>query len=74
MRTGSTERKTRRGVLRVCLILNIAISKINLKLPRSPAHHAQHMTRGKRPAGAISDAKKFAERMGYRWQENTDNP
>jgi hypothetical protein len=32
------------------------------------------MTRGKKPAGAISDAKKFAERMGYRWQENTDNP
>lgn len=32
------------------------------------------MTRGKRPLGAIRDAKKFAERMGYRWQENTDNP
>jgi hypothetical protein len=32
------------------------------------------MTRGKRPAAAIRDAKKFAERMGYRWQENTDNP
>jgi hypothetical protein len=32
------------------------------------------MTRGKKPLGAIRDAKKFAERMGYRWQENTDNP
>jgi len=32
------------------------------------------MTRGKKPAAAIRDAKKFAERMGYRWQENTDNP
>jgi len=32
------------------------------------------MTRGKRPKAAIRDAEKFAERMGYRWQENTDNP
>jgi len=32
------------------------------------------MTRGKKPAAAIRDAKKFAETMGYRWQENTDNP
>jgi hypothetical protein len=32
------------------------------------------MTRGKRPAAAIRDAKNFAEKMGYRWQENTDNP
>ena len=32
------------------------------------------MTRGPKPAAAIRDAKKFAERMGYRWQENTDNP
>jgi hypothetical protein len=32
------------------------------------------MTRGKKPEAAIRDAKKFAERMGYRWQENTDNP
>ena len=32
------------------------------------------MTRGKKPLGAIRDAKKFAEKMGYRWQENTDNP
>jgi hypothetical protein len=32
------------------------------------------MTRGKKPAAAIRDAKKFAERMGYRWQENTNNP
>jgi len=32
------------------------------------------MTRGKRPVAAIREAKKFAERMGYRWQENTDNP
>ncbi len=32
------------------------------------------MTRGHRPLAAIRDAKKFAERMGYRWQENTDNP
>ena len=32
------------------------------------------MTRGARPLAAIRDAKKFAEKMGYRWQENTDNP
>jgi hypothetical protein len=32
------------------------------------------MTRGKKPAAAIRDAKKFAEKMGYRWQENMDNP
>jgi hypothetical protein len=32
------------------------------------------MTRGKRPVAAIREAKKFAERMCYRWQENTDNP
>lgn len=31
------------------------------------------MTRGPRPLAAIRDAKKFAEKMGYRWQENTDN-
>jgi hypothetical protein len=30
------------------------------------------MTRGKRPDGAIAEAKKFAERMGYWWQENTN--
>jgi hypothetical protein len=29
------------------------------------------MARGKRPDAAIDEAKKFAERMGYRWQENT---
>ena len=32
------------------------------------------MTRGKKPLAAIREAKKFAEKMGYRWQENTDNP
>jgi hypothetical protein len=32
------------------------------------------LTRGKRQAAAIRDTKKFAEKMGYRWQENTDNP
>jgi hypothetical protein len=32
------------------------------------------MTRGPRPLAAICDAKKFAEKMGYHWQENTDNP
>lgn len=32
------------------------------------------MPRGKRPAAAIADAKKFAEKMGYRCQENTDTP
>lgn len=32
------------------------------------------MTRGKKPAAAIRDAKKFAEKMGYRWQENMENP
>ena len=32
------------------------------------------MTRGKRPVAAIAEAKKFAEKMGYRWQENTENP
>jgi hypothetical protein len=29
------------------------------------------MTRGKKPTAAIAEAKTFAERMGYRWQENT---
>jgi hypothetical protein len=32
------------------------------------------MTHGPRPLAAIRDAKKFAEKMGYCWQENTDNP
>jgi hypothetical protein len=32
------------------------------------------MTRGKKPEAAINDAKKFAAKMGYQWQENTDNP
>lgn len=32
------------------------------------------MARGKRPVAAIAEAKKFAEKMGYRWQENTTNP
>ena len=32
------------------------------------------MTRGKKPEAAINDAKKFAEKMGYQWQENTHNP
>lgn len=32
------------------------------------------MTRGKKPVGAIRDAKELAERMGFRWQENTENP
>ena len=32
------------------------------------------MTRGKKPVAAIRDAKKFAEKMRYRWQENTENP
>jgi hypothetical protein len=36
--------------------------------------HAKNMTRGKKPDAAIREAKKFAERMGYRWQENTENP
>ncbi|MGB7788195.1 hypothetical protein [Methanoregula sp.] len=30
------------------------------------------MTRGKKPVAAIEEAKKFAERMGYWWQENTN--
>ena len=30
------------------------------------------MTRGRKPVAAIAEAKKFAERMGYRWQENPD--
>ena len=30
------------------------------------------MTRGKKPDAAIAEAKKFAERMGYWWQENTN--
>jgi hypothetical protein len=29
------------------------------------------MTRGRKPVAMIDEAKKFAERMGYRWQENT---
>jgi len=28
------------------------------------------LTRGKKSVAAIDEAKKFAERMGYRWQEN----
>jgi hypothetical protein len=39
-----------------------------------PTSHRTRMTRGKKPVAAIKEAKKFAERMGYRWQENTDNP
>jgi hypothetical protein len=30
--------------------------------------------RGKKPDAAIRDVKKFAEKKGYRWQENPDNP
>ena len=30
------------------------------------------MTRGKKPAAAIDDAKGFAQRMGYRWMDNPD--
>ena len=29
------------------------------------------MTRGKKPEAAIAEAKVFAERMGYRWMENS---
>lgn len=29
------------------------------------------MTRGKKPTATINEAKEFAERMGYRWQENS---
>ena len=32
------------------------------------------MTRGAKPLAAIKEAKKFAEKMGYRWQENSENP
>jgi hypothetical protein len=32
------------------------------------------MTRGAKPLAAIREAKKFAEKMGYRWQENLENP
>lgn len=34
------------------------------------------MTRGRKPAVAITEAKKFAERMGYRWVDNphADHP
>jgi hypothetical protein len=28
------------------------------------------MTRGRKPVKAIGEAKRFAERMGYRWQDN----
>ncbi len=31
------------------------------------------MTRGKKPVAAIAEAKSFAERMGYRSLDNTDN-
>lgn len=30
------------------------------------------MTRGKKPAASIAEAKGFAERMEYRWMENTE--
>ncbi len=33
---------------------------------------ATFMTRGKKPGAAINEAKRFAERMGYRWQTNPD--
>jgi hypothetical protein len=29
------------------------------------------LTRGKKPEAAIAEAKAFAERMGYRWTDNT---
>jgi hypothetical protein len=29
------------------------------------------MTRGKKPTTALDEAKGFAERMGYRWQDNS---
>lgn len=32
------------------------------------------MTRGQKPLAAIREAKKFAGKMGYRWQENAENP
>jgi len=32
------------------------------------------MTRGAKPLAAIKEAQKFAEKMGYRVQENTENP
>jgi hypothetical protein len=32
------------------------------------------MTRGAKPLSAIKEAKRFAETMGYRWQENSENP
>lgn len=32
------------------------------------------MTRGPPPVAAIRDAKKFAKKMGYFVQENTENP
>jgi len=28
------------------------------------------MTRGRKPTASIDEAKKFAEKMGYRWQTN----
>ena len=44
--------------------------------PFNPAPHTtlSTMTRGHKPLAAIRDAKKFAEKMGYRLWENRDNP
>ena len=36
-----------------------------------PVSQSTKMTRGKKPVAAIAEAKTFAERMGYRWQENS---
>jgi hypothetical protein len=32
------------------------------------------MTRGAKPVVAIREAKKIAEKMGYRWQDNSQKP
>ena len=52
----------------------LRIHPINLKPFNPPLLTIERMTRGKKPAAAIRETKKFAERMGCRWQENTENP
>ena len=42
-------------------------SEISLRHARG-----ETMTRGRKPTTAIDEAKGFAERMGYRWMENTE--
>jgi hypothetical protein len=39
-----------------------------------PTNHPAKNDPRKKPDAGIKEAKKFAEQIGYRWQENTNNP